>query len=125
MLAFDTNHLLRHVLQDDPTQCRDVGRLLQAEANAGQQILIVDFVLLESSWVLTKVYRFGKAEWCDVFEALLADSAFAYEDVEKLRHALDLYRNGRADFSDCLILAQARTLGADLKTFDRKLKELI
>lgn len=122
MIAFDTNHLLRHVLQDEPKQCRHVSALLAEQAEAGEPILIVDLVIMESYWVLTKVYDFDPEAWCYVLESLLSDAAFTFESATNLRRAISLYKRGKADFSDYLILAQAQSLGAKLETFDKKLK---
>jgi len=123
MIAFDTNHLLRHILQDDTKQCKHVANLVTEQATAGQQVLIPDLVMMETCWVLTKVYNFERAAWCHVLEALLSDSAFSFESTTKLRRALHLYDSGTADFNDYLILASARQYGATLETFDKKLKK--
>jgi len=121
-IAFDTNYLLRHLLEDDPQQCQVVRQLLQAQSELGQQVLIVDLVILETCWMLTKVYAFNRSAWCQVLNDLLSDSAFAFEDAGKLRRVLNQYAVGSADFSDYLILNHAKTQGARLKTFDKQLK---
>jgi len=123
MIALDTNHLLRHVLQDDPKQCQKVSTLLQEQAEAGVPLLILDLVVMETCWVLMKVYGLDASEWAHVLESLLSDSAFTFEDSSKLRHALNLYQSGKADFNDYLILATAQSQGATLETFDKKLRQ--
>ena len=125
MIAFDTNHLLRHVLQDDPKQCKQVAALLQDQSEAGHPVLILDLVIMETCWALTKVYDFDASDWIHVLESLLSDSAFVFEDSSRLRHALDLNQSGKADFNDTLILASAKSKGATLGSFDRKLKRSI
>lgn len=122
MIAFDTNHLLRHLLQDEPKQCQKVSELLQEQSEAGHPVLILDLVIMETCWVLTKVYDFDEPGWIHVLESLLSDTAFAFEDASKLRHALDLYQSGKADFNDYLILVTAQSRGATLETFDKKLR---
>lgn len=122
MIAFDTNHLLRHILQDDAKQCQRVRQLIEEQSEVGRQVLIVDLVIMETCWVLTKVYKFDRSAWCSVLEALMSDSAFSFEDVGKLRRSLNQYMSGSADFNDYLILNQAKSLGARLETFDKKLK---
>lgn len=122
MIAFDTNHLLRHVLQDDPKQCKQVAALLQEQSVAGHPVLILDLVIMETCWVLTKVYDFDASDWSYVMESLLSDTAFVFENSSSLRHALELYQPGKADFNDYLILASAQSKGAILETFDKKLR---
>ena len=104
MVAFDTNHSLRHILQDHPKQCKHVAALLEAQIKVGQQILIIDLVVMETCWVLSHVYNFDKAVWTHVLESLLSDTAFIFEDPAKLRRALKHNSKGKADFNDYLIL---------------------
>jgi predicted nucleic-acid-binding protein len=119
MIAFDTNYLLRHILQDDARQCASVQSILDAQA----EVLIMNLVIMETFWVLQKVYRLNREGCCHVLESLLSDRAFKFENSGLLRRAMELYRAGKADFNDYFILAQAEFLGADLKTFDKKLKQ--
>lgn len=123
MIAFDTNHLLRHILQDDPKQCKHVAALLQNQADKRQAVLIIDLVVMETYWVLTNVYDLSRRAWCQVLESLLSDSAFGFEDASKLRRALLFYREAKADFSDYLILTHAQSHGANIETFDKKLRK--
>lgn len=125
MIAFDTNHLLRHVLDDDPRQCRRVRSLIESAAAAGQQIHLLDLVIMETCWVLQSAMGFDRNGWCHVLEQLLHDPAFCFDDPSRLWRALDRYRTGKADFDDYLILGQAESLGAKLETFDKKLKKEI
>ena len=123
MIAFDTNHLLRHILQDDAKQSKHVSALLAEQIALGKQVLILDLVIMETCWVLTKVYEFDTTAWSHVLESLLSDAAFCFEDSAKLRRALEFYKSGKADFNDYLILSQAQSQGARLETFDKKLKQ--
>lgn len=122
MIAFDTNHLLRHVLQDDPKQCRTVATLLVEQHIEGNGVLLLDLVIMETCWVLTKVYGFDASAWVHVMESLLSDSGFTFQDASMLRRTLTLYQAGKADFNDYLILASAQSQGATLETFDQKLR---
>lgn len=123
MIAFDTNHLLRHVLDDDPKQCKRVRSLIDAVNEANQQICLLDLVIMETCWVLQSVMGFDRDGWSHVLEQLLLDPAFRFDDAGRLWKALDRYRAGKADFDDYLILGQAEAMGATLETFDKKLKK--
>lgn len=96
---------------------------MESAEEAGQQIRLLDLVIMETCWVLQSVMGFDRDGWCHVLEQLLQDSAFCFDDVNRLWKELDRYRIGKADFDDYLILGQAESLGAKLETFDKKLKK--
>ena len=121
MTVFDTNYLVRHIVQDDKTQCKKVASIIQAEAKAGRAIRIYDLVLVETGWVLKSVYGYKREEWAAVVDDLLTDPIFQFEDHLKLRVILERFRNGKADFADYFILAQAEEEDGEIKTFDRNL----
>jgi len=119
MIAFDTNHLIRHLLQDDPKQCSQVRSLITVAEEANEPIYILDLVLLETCWVLQSVMGVNRAGWCNILDELLKDPVFAFEDASRLWETLDRYQKGKADFSDYLILSHAETAAAQLETFDK------
>lgn len=121
MIAFDTNHLVRHIVQDDLEQSKAVMAMIRREAAEDRPIRLFDLVLLETAWVLQSVYGFERAAWAQVLEELLDDSAFNFDDAVRLRAVLKKYRTGKADFADYLIIAYAEAEGLDFKTFDKKL----
>jgi predicted nucleic-acid-binding protein len=121
VIAFDTNCLVRHIVQDDEEQCAMVASLLEKEAREDRSIRIFDLVLLETSWVFQTVYGLDKEAWLEILEDLMDDSAFSFDDPARLRSTIKLYRNGTADFADYLILGSARAEALELKTFDKKL----
>ncbi len=123
MIAFDTNHLLRHVLDDDPKQCKRVRSLVESAAETNQQIRLIDLVIMETCWVLQSVMGFDRKGWCDVLEQLMQDPVFCFDDANRLWRTLDRYRIGQADFDDYLILGQVESIGGTLETFDKKLKK--
>ena len=125
MIAFDTNYLVRHIVQDDKEQCDIVASELANEIREERSIRILDLVLLETSWVLQALYGFDRDAWAQILEQLLEDSAFSFDDPVRLRAIIKLYRKGRAEFADYLIVGTARSEALELRTFDKKLlKEL-
>ena len=125
MIAFDTNHLLRHVLQDDPKQCAQVAGLMESAEAANQKIHLFDLVLMEACWVLQSSMGFDREGWSHILDNLLQDPMFSYDDSSRLWRTLEKYRNGKADFDDYLILSHSESIGARLQTFDKKLKKEI
>jgi predicted nucleic-acid-binding protein len=121
MLAFDTNHLVRFLVQDDEAQCAVVAAIIEKESRKNAPILLLDFVLLETNWVLESAYRVSRDGWAEIVENLLNDPIFSFEDSDRLRLVLQHFRKGKADFSDYMIWAKAKSEGCELKTFDKKL----
>lgn len=110
MIAFDTNLLVRLVVDDDPAQADVVVKLLENE-----RVLICCSVLLETEWVLRSRYRAPRARILAFFENLLQVSNVELERSDRIERALDWYRLG-ADFADAMHLA---TCGeAVMHTFD-------
>ena len=125
MIAFDTNYLVRHIVQDDARQCRTVATTLKNEVESDSPILILDMVLMETCWVLENVYEFDRDALGEVLESLLEDSAFCFENSQRLRSVLKQFCNGKADFADYMISSKAHAEGFELKSFDKQLlKEL-
>ena len=123
MIAFDTNHLVRHIVQDDPKQCATVAQLIERESVENRSIRILDLVLLETSWVLESVYGFNRKAWVHVLGELLEDAAFSFDDPVRLKRCLGQFTSGKADFADYLILSAANSQDLQLKTFDRQLQK--
>jgi predicted nucleic-acid-binding protein len=126
MIAFDTNYLVQHIVQDDPTQCRAVAATLEREAGQDIPVRILDLVLMETVWVMESAYAFDRKALAHVVEKLLDDSAFSFDDPDRLRLVLQRFKDGKADFSDYLIHSVAESAGLNLATFDKRLrKELV
>lgn len=126
MIAFDTNVLLRLLLDDEATQSRQVEALVRQVGEAGDRILLPDIVLCELSWVLRSVYEFPKADILATLQRLLAADEFAFMDRRAVGQSLESYANGTADFSDYLIGWSATAAGATTTyTFDRALRRTV
>lgn len=121
MVAFDTNYLVRHLVQDDEAQTRTVGQVLAGELAKHLQVLLLDLVIVETCWVLKSCYGFDRKAWIEVLGELLDDTAFAFEDEARLRSAIKRFKRGKADFSDYLIDESARSHRCRLESFDKHL----
>ena len=59
-------------------------------------------VMPELEWVLRSRYRFDKATVLQAFNALLETQELEFQTEAALERALHLYRQGAAEFADCL-----------------------
>ena len=115
MRAVDTNVLLRVIVRDDEKQA------IAADAFIAKGAWISHVVLVETIWVLSRVYELGTANIAKVVEMLLHHESLSVQDSSVVAAALERYRERPAlGFSDCLMLEIARKSGhLPLGTFDR------
>ena len=77
-------------------------------------------VVLELEWVLRSRFKFSKDGVLLTLSSLFSAAELAFESERALEAALQLLRNGSADFADCLHVALAAQAGEQpLWTFDK------
>ena len=120
MPALDTNVLVRYVVQDDPLQFAAAKRLVRQCLADGRSIFVPVTVALELEWVLRSSYGYAKDDVLQVLSSLLSAEELNFESERALEVALQLFREGAADFADCLHIALAAQAGEQpLWTFDK------
>ena len=120
MPALDTNVLVRYVVQDDSGQLTAAKRLIDRYVAEGQSLFIPVTVTLELEWVLRASLGYGKNDVLQVLSNLFSAAELIFESERALEVALQLYREGSADFADCLHIALATAAGEQpLWTFDK------
>ena len=120
MAALDTNVLVRLLVEDDAAQLAAARKLIRQCLNAGEALFIPITVALELEWVLRSSFGFDKVAVVATLSKLLSTLELVFESERSLELALMLYRDGPADFSDCLHTALASTASeSPLWTFDK------
>lgn len=123
MKAWDTNLLIRHLVEDDPDQLKVVRRELDLASRRGKLIWIADVTLVESFWVLKHGYGLQANAVCDVLLTLTEDARFSFQSGGNVRLALERTRI-QGDLPEHLISLAARQAGAvKTQTFDRAVKQ--
>jgi predicted nucleic-acid-binding protein len=118
--ALDTNVLVRYVVQDDSGQLAAARRLIDRSVAEGQSLFVPVTVTLELEWVLRASFGYVKDDVMHVLSNLLSAAELTFESERALEIALQLYREGSADFADCLHVALATEAGEPpLWTFDK------
>jgi predicted nucleic-acid-binding protein len=121
MPALDTNVLIRYIVQDDEAQLAAARRLIRKVVSEGQTLFVPVTVALELEWVLRSSFGYPRDEALEILSNLLSAAELTFESERALEVALHLYRDGSADFADCLhiaLAAQAQEL--PLWTFDKR-----
>ena len=125
MAGLDTNVLVRWLVADDAAQTRRARQVFEAAARQGLPLFVPVTVALELEWVLRSRYRLGKASVLQAFTALLETRELAFQAEEALERALHAWRQGGADFADCLHAGVCAAAGhAPLLSFDEKAARL-
>ncbi len=125
MLGIDTNVLVRYLVCDDEAQFEKANRLIKREIGAGETVFVSLPVLLETEWVLRSRYGLKKAEIIEAISGLLDATEIQFEAEPAIEESLNLWKDGTADFADCLIGAHNRRLGCRATaTFDAKAARL-
>ena len=126
MPALDTNVLVRYVVQDDSGQFAAAKRLIGRCVAEGQSLFVPVTVVLELEWVLRASFGYAKDDALQVLSTLFSAAELAFESERALEVALQLYREGSADFADCLHIALAAEAGEQpLWTFDKGAAKVI
>jgi predicted nucleic-acid-binding protein len=120
MPALDTNVLVRYVVHDDSGQLAAATRLFERCVGEGRSLFVPITVALELDWVLRAGFGFGKEDVLQALSSLFSAAELSFESERALEVALQLYRDGSAEFADCLHVALAAAAGEQpLWTFDK------
>ena len=119
MIGLDTNVLVRYVAQDDVSQSPLATRLIESlTVDVPGYVSLVSVV--ELVWVLAGCYASTRSEIGEVLETLLRTKEIVVAHADTVWKALRLFREGKADFADCLIERSANEAGCShTATFDR------
>jgi predicted nucleic-acid-binding protein len=119
MPGLDTNVLVRWMLDDDDRQATRVRRLFEEVRLQRSTLFVPSTVMLELEWVLRSRYDLDKPTVLGAFNALLETQELEFEDEPAVERALIFYREGSADFADCLHAGNCGSAGrAPMFTFD-------
>ena len=87
------------------------------------QIEIVEGVLMEAYFVLTKFYNLPKSEVIDDLKSIIAMRGVVNSDKSILFETLNIIENKNIDFVDALICAKVKLQGYGKISFDNDLKK--
>lgn len=121
MKGLDTNVLVRFLVKDDRRQAATAGAFIRGHCTAESPCYINRIVLCELEWVLESAYLYSRRVVAEVIEKIMRTGEFVIEDADEAWVALGAYRDGGADFADCLLAQTNLARGCDATaTFDRK-----
>ena len=100
--------------------------LIKRCISEGQSLFVPVTVTLELEWVLRAGFGYGKDDVLQVLADLFSAAELSFQSERSLEVALQLFREGTADFADCLHIALTTEAGElPLWTFDRRAAKVV
>jgi predicted nucleic-acid-binding protein len=118
MVIFDTNAILRYVLQDNTAMADAVEKEL-----ALNSCLLPMEVIAEMVYVLSKVYKISRTTIAETIEGLMEIDHISVLYPEVVLCAVRTYASTKLDFIDCLLAGYAKSENHTVYTFDKALKK--
>jgi predicted nucleic-acid-binding protein len=123
MIGFDTNALVRMLVEDDKRQAGAVQEVVLFAEKNSLQILILSEVMIETVWVLESIYLCTKDEITQFLETLISVPTFTHPNPDVIRKAIQQYKKD-GDFAYFVIIEQAKQQQAkNFFSFDKKLQK--
>lgn len=110
MIVLDTSVLIRFFTRDDESKAKRVKVLLESK----EDLLLIDAVLMELVFTLTKVYKQSKTQVLTMLKFLLSRTNIQMS-VE-IRKAVKVYEDTNISITDSLIVAHGE--GNRIASFD-------
>lgn len=118
MILFDTNMILRYLLDDQKEMADQAEQYL-----SGGDVAVTAEVVAEVVYVLKGVYSMERGRIADTIKRFLELVNCRQKDV--LNIALDAYAEHSLDFVDCVLYGYHAARGMEIATFDKKLRRLL
>ena len=120
MTGIDSSVLVRYFVRDHPVEAPAAAKFIHGLSPLNPGWLAIA-ALVETVWVLKKIYRVERAIIAGLIGALLSNNDLVLEQHEHVRQALQLYALLNVDFGDCLISVAAKAAKCNsVVTFDKK-----
>lgn len=120
MTSFDTNVVIRLLVEDDPLQCERAERAFRRAIEEGG-VFLSAVVLVEVAWVLRVACKQDRATIATALRKLVDTAGVTVEREAIVRRALLDFDAGTADFSDYVICESSRDASAlPVLTFDER-----
>lgn len=120
----DTNTIVRYLVNDDPALSVKAKKFFDQVKNGGLKAVILESVIAECVYVLTKIYRVPRDRTAGSLIDVLRYKGIANVDRQELIRALSLFSEQGLDIVDCISYAKTAAAGDHLFTFDADLNKL-
>ncbi len=122
-LLIDANIIIRYLVGDHAEFLAKSTGLFEQVERGDAEIIILDSVVMEAFFVLTKFYQLPKVEVIDDLKIILAFTGVINDDKFQLIETLNLVLYKNIDFVDALLCVKSKVYGLDLFSFDDRLNK--
>ena len=119
----DANVIIRFLVGDHQEHLAKSTAIFKEIEKAKIQVEILDGVLMEVFFVLTKFYKLPKKDVIDDLKAILTLNGVINTNKTILYEALTIVENKNVDFVDALICAKSKLQGFKKLSFDSDVKK--
>ncbi len=120
----DTNIIVRYLVGDDSALSAKAKEFFDQVKNSDVKAVILESVIAECIYVLTKIYRVPRERAAGSLIDMLRYKGIANDDRQELIRALTLFSEQGLDIVDCILFAKAAAVRGHLFTFDADLNKL-
>ena len=121
----DTNVFLRFFLKDNIPLFIEASQLFEKASKGKVQLFASNIVFFEISFVFKSVYKLSREEIIENLEPILSSPYIQWSEQQNLQTALAIYATHPSlSLVDCYLHVKAKTMEAELFTFDENLKKL-
>jgi predicted nucleic-acid-binding protein len=125
MIGLDTNILVRYLAQDDSVQSPKATKIIEGDLTEDRPGFISLVAMIETVWVLDRIYRLSNPELATVVERMLQADTLSIQNEQEVFTAMIALKTGKGPFADALIGALGTWAGCtSTLTFDQKAARL-
>lgn len=121
----NTNTIVRYLVADDPALHAKAKDFFDKVRHGGAKAVILESVIAECVYVLTKIYKVPRDRAAGSLIDLLRYKGIANDDQQELIRALTLFSEQGLDIVDCILCAKAVAGGDQVFSFDADLNKLV
>jgi len=99
----DTSVILRLLIKDDPPKAKACEKLLKNAKQQELDLYLLPVALLETVWVLEKLYKFERQTIREIVEAILNTSELRIQMELVFRKAIRTYEEKNIKFADAVM----------------------
>ena len=111
----------RYLLKDKEDLYGKAATVFEDVRTGKETAIILESVLVECVYILTKFYKVPRSEAADILTRFLGYKGIMNQDLRELTESLATFAGSTIDIVDCLLFVKVRNYRLSLFTFDKKL----